>query len=189
MAGDRETAVSIMRMDEGLDTGPVCLEEWVPIPSTMTAGTLHDELALRGARLMVQALAALELGNLECRPQPADGATYAAKIDKTEACIDWSRPAQAVHDHMRGLSPFPGAWFEAEAGGKSERIKVLLSEVASGSGNPGEVISDDLTVACGNGAVRLLALQRAGKKQMTASELLRGFALPAGTRLGRSGSR
>jgi methionyl-tRNA formyltransferase len=184
MAGDTETAVMVMRMDEGLDTGPICLAERVPIGPNTTAGELHDELARVGASLMVRALAALERGSLDATPQPEEGVTYAAKIDKAEARIDFSRPAREVHNLIRGLSPYPGAWFEAGPQGKHERIKVLRSELAEGSGPPGTVLDEHLTVACGEGAVRLTVLQRAGRKPMSAEEFLRGFDLPVGTRLG-----
>ena len=187
MAGDAATAASIMRMEEGLDTGPVCLAEPMPIGPDTTAGELHDLLAERGAALMVQALARLEAGALPCMPQPDEGVTYAAKIDKAETAIDFTQPAAAVHNHVRGLSPFPGAWFAAGAAG--ERIKVLRTHVAPGSGLPGTVLDTALTVACGEGAVQLLELQRAGKRPMAAAELLRGFPLPPGTRLQAKGSR
>jgi methionyl-tRNA formyltransferase len=181
MAGDAATAATIMRMDEGLDTGPVCLAEPVPIGAETTAGELHDALAERGARLMVEALARLERGALACTPQPEAGVTYAAKIDKAETAIDFTRPSSEVHNHVRGLSPFPGAWLAV--GAKAERIKVLRTRIAPGSGAPGTVLDDALTVACGEGAVQLLELQRAGKKPMSAAELLRGFPMPKGTRL------
>ena len=184
MAGDTETAVMVMRMDEGLDTGPICLAERVPIGPNMTAGELHDELARVGASLMLRALAALERGSLDATPQPETGVTYAAKIDKAEAHIDFSRPAAQVHNLIRGLSPFPGAWFEAGPAGRRERIKVLRSELAEGSGQPGTVLDDRLTVACGEGAVRLVLLQRAGRKPMPGDEFLRGFELAPGTQLG-----
>jgi methionyl-tRNA formyltransferase len=184
MAGDAETAVMMMRMEEGLDTGPVCLAEPVAIGPEVTAGELHDELARRGASLVVRALGGLERGLLECTPQPGEGATYAAKIDKAEAHIDFTRPAREVHNLIRGLSPLPGAWFGATAAGKAERVKVLRAGVADGSGVPGEVLDDALTVACGSGAVRLLELQRAGKKPMGAAEFLRGFPLARGAVLG-----
>ena len=184
MAGDGETAVDVMRMEEGLDTGPVCLAEPVAIGPDTTAGELHDVLAERGASLMVRALSALERGSLDCRPQAAEGVTYAAKIDKAEARIDFARPAREVHNLIRGLSPFPGAWFEVEpAAGKRERIKVLRSTAADGAGAAGQILDDQLTVACGAGAVRFLELQRAGKKPMPADVLLRGFSLPPGTML------
>lgn len=182
MAGDAETGVMVMRMEKGLDTGPVCLGERVAIAADETAGELHDDLSRRGAQLMVRALSALERGTLDCQPQPADGVTYAQKIDKAEARIDFGRDANEVHNLIRGLSPFPGAWFEVGPEGKRERIKVLRSAVAPGGGEPGTVLDDALTVACGSGAVRLIELQRAGKKPMTAAEVLRGFPIPAGTR-------
>jgi len=181
MAGDAETAVMVMRMAQGLDTGPVCLAEPAAIGPDATAGELHDELARRGASLMVRALGALERGLLECTPQPAEGATYAAKVDKVEARIDFARPAREVHNRIRGLSPFPGAWFEVDAAGKAERVKVLRASPAEGLGAPGEVLDDALTVACGTGAVRLVELQRAGKKPMRTEDFLRGFPLPRGT--------
>jgi methionyl-tRNA formyltransferase len=183
MAGDSETAVMVMRMEQGFDTGPVCLSEPVPIGADETAGELHDVLAQRGASLMVRALSALERGSLDCTPQAADGVTYAKKIDKAEARIDFGADAGQVHNLIRGLSPFPGAWFEAGADGKRERIKVLRAIRAEGSGTPGVVLDDQLTVACGFGAVRLIELQRAGKKPISAAEVLRGFPLPPGTQL------
>jgi methionyl-tRNA formyltransferase len=183
MAGDAETAATVMRMEAGLDTGPICLEERVPIAPDMTAGELHDLLAGRGARLMVRALANLERGTLQCRAQAADGVTYAAKIGKDEGRIDFRWPAGEVHNHLRGLSPVPGAWFEVVSGDKPERIKVLRASLAKGSGAPGMVLDDHLTIACGKGAIRVLQAQRAGKRPMTAEELLRGFALPAGTQI------
>lgn len=186
MAGDAETAVMVMRMEAGLDTGPVGLAETVPIGPDTTAGELHDALAGGGAALVVQALAALERGTFVARPQADEGVTYAAKIDKGEARIDFARPAAEVHNLVRGLSPFPGAWFEAApaGGGAPERIKVLRTELAEARGRPGEVLDDRLMIACGTGAVRLLEVQRAGKRAMSAGELLRGFALPPGTVIG-----
>jgi methionyl-tRNA formyltransferase len=181
MAGDAATAATVMRMDEGLDTGPVCLAEPVPIGQDMTAGELHDALAERGAALTVQALAAVERGTLACTPQPETGVTYAAKIYKAETGIDFTRPASDVHNHVRGLSPFPGAW--VAAGEKRERIKVLRTRLAPGSGAPGTVIDAGPTVACGEGAVQLVELQRAGKRPMSAEQFLRGFPLPPGMRL------
>jgi methionyl-tRNA formyltransferase len=183
MAGDAETAATVMRMEEGLDTGPVCLAEPVTIGPDMTAGALHDVLAGRGASLMVRALGALERGSLDCVPQAGAGITYARKIDKAEARIDFTRPACEVHNLVRGLSPSPGAWLEAGSEGRRERIRVLRTALAEGRGAPGEVLDDRLTVACGEGAVRLIELQRAGKKPMQAGEFLRGFALPRGMHL------
>jgi methionyl-tRNA formyltransferase len=181
MAGDAATAATIMRMDEDLDTGPVCLAEPVPIGADATAGELHDALAERGAALMVQALAGIERGTLTCTPQPDVGVTYAAKIDKGETGIDFTRPAGEVHNRVRGLSPFPGAWFAA--GENRQRIKVLRTRLVPGSGAPGTVLDTGPTVACGEGAVQLLELQRAGKRPMPAAEFLRGFPLPPGTRI------
>ena len=178
MAGDTETAAMVMRMDEGLDTGPICLAERIAIGPNMTAGDLHDCMKLIGAGLMVRALAALERGSLVCTPQRSDGVTYAAKIDKAETRIDFTRPARDVHNHIRALSPFPGAWIEAGPEGKRERIKVLGSELADGSGTPGSVIDPaDPAVACGEGAIRFVEVQRAGRKPMSGVELVRGFDL------------
>src|SRR3954471_12246198 len=183
MAGDRETGVMVMRMEEGLDTGPVAMAERVPIPPDMTAGEIHDALARLGADLMVRALSALERSSLALTPQSADGVTYAAKLTNAETRIDWSRPAQAVHDHIRGLSPFPGAWCELVIDGKPTRLKILRTTVAAGSAPPGTLVDDELTVACGEAAVRILELQRAGRQAMKAADFLRGQSLPRGTRL------
>lgn len=183
MAGDPETAVMVMRMEQGLDTGPVCLAEQVAIGADQTAGELHDTLAQHGASLMVRALSALERGTLDCAAQTADGVTYAKKIDKAEARIDFTEDARHVHNLIRGLSPFPGAWFEAGTDGRRERIKVLRAQLAEGSGAPGEVLDDRLTISCGSGAVRLIELQRAGRKPMPTGGVLRGFPLPVGARL------
>lgn len=184
MAGDPETAVMVMRMEEGLDTGPVCMTDPVAIAPNVTTGELHDTLSQRGAGLIVKALEALEAGTLDCTPQPDEGITYAAKIDKAESRIDFTRPARDVHNHVRGLAPFPGAWFEAAPpGGTPERIKVLRTERIDGSGAPGEALDDRLAIACGSGAVRLVEVQRAGKRVMTADDFLRGFTIPKGTRL------
>jgi methionyl-tRNA formyltransferase len=183
MAGDRETGIMVMRMDKGLDTGPVALTKIVAIGPDMTAGELHDRLMLTGAGLMTEAMEKLDGGDLPLVPQAEHGVVYAAKISKAETRIDFSRPALEVHNHIRGLSPFPGAWFETEIGGRLERIKVLQSALADGGGNPGTVLSDDLTIACGQGAVRLTRLQKAGGKPLPAVEFLRGSPISAGTRL------
>src|SRR5215471_12249731 len=180
MAGDPETAVMVMRMEGGLDTGPVAMAERVAIEPDMTAGDLHDRLAPLGADLMARALAALEKDALVLTPQPGEGVTYAAKIDKAETRIDWRKPWKAVHDHARGLSPFPGAW--CEIGGA--RVKVLRTTRGDGTGAPGTVLDDRLTIACGDGAVRILSLQPAGKRAMTADEYLRGARVAPGTVLG-----
>jgi methionyl-tRNA formyltransferase len=178
MAGDHESGVMAMKMEEGLDTGPIAMAERVPIGSGMTTGELHDMLAPRGAKLMLVALSALERGTLQLTPQPDDGATYAAKIDKGETRIDWNKPWSKVHNHCRGLSPFPGAWFELPGAG---RIKVLRTTKGDGKGAPGTVLDDKLTIACGDGAVRLVELQRAGKQPMQADEFLRGTPVARGT--------
>ncbi len=183
MAGDAETGMMVMKMDVGLDTGPVALTARVAIGETMTAGELHDTLSEAGATLMVAAMAKLEAGDLPLTPQPEDGVLYAAKISKEETHIDFSKPARDVHNHIRGLSPFPGAWFEAEIGGKVERIKVLASVVAEGEGAAGTVIGEDGTIACGSGAVRLVRLQKAGGKPLEAKEFLRGTPFSVGLRL------
>jgi methionyl-tRNA formyltransferase len=184
MAGDTETAVMVMRMEQGLDTGPVGAAASVPISADITAGELHDVLAREGAKLIVDALARIEAAQLTFTPQPDDGVTYAAKISKSEARIDFTRPAAEVHNLIRGLSPFPGAWFEAAPeGGAPERVKVIRSSLASGSGAPGTALDGTLTIACGEGSVRLVEVQRAGKKAMTAGEFLRGFPVPKGRAL------
>ncbi len=173
MAGDKRTGVIVMQMEEGLDTGPMGLIDEMAIGPDMTAGELHDQMMLVGADLMGRALAALERGSLHFTPQPEEGATYARKIEKAEARIDWTKPAEEVHNHIRGLSPFPGAWFELTVNGQLTRIKVLRSTIADFSGVPG-TIGPDLTVACGTGAVRLVTVQREGKGAMDAATFLRG---------------
>jgi methionyl-tRNA formyltransferase len=179
MAGDAESGVTIMRMAEGLDTGPMALAERVAIGADMTAGELHDVLAPLGADLMLRALGALERGTLRLTPQSDEGVTYANKIDKGETRIEWAKPWKEVHDHCRGLSPFHGAWFEHDGA----RIKVLRSTRGQGAGAPGTVLDQRLTVACGEGAVRLTEVQRAGRQPMKAEEFLRGAQIAAGTRL------
>jgi len=178
MAGDAETGVMVMRMEEGLDTGPVAMAERVPIGPDATTGELHDALARLGGDLMLRALGALERGQLQLTPQAADGVTYAKKIDKHETRVDWSRSWQEVHNHCRGLSPFPGAWCELAGAG---RVKILRTTRGDGSGAPGKVLDDKLNVACGSGAVRLLQLQRAGRGPMAADEFLRGTPVAPGT--------
>jgi methionyl-tRNA formyltransferase len=178
MAGDRETGVMVMRMEEGLDTGPVAMSERLAIAPDATAGEVAATLAALGADLMVRSLGALSRGKLTFTPQPEEGVTYAKKIDNSETRIDWSRPAEEVHNHIRGLSPFPGAWCEADLGRQTERIKVLRSTLGEGAGAPGTLLDDRLTVACGSGAVRLTEVQRAGKGPVTAAEFLRGLRAP-----------
>ncbi|WFS01122.1 methionyl-tRNA formyltransferase [Rhizobium tumorigenes] len=184
MAGDTKTGMMVMKMDKGLDTGPVALTREVEISETMTAGELHDRLSQVGAKAMGEAMVRLEMNDLPLAPQPAEGAIYAAKIDKAETRIDFGKSAADVHNHIRALSPTPGAWFEMEISGKPERIKVLASEmVAGGEGVAGTVLYDDLTIACETGAVRLTRLQKAGGKPLAAVDFLRGTPLPHGTRL------
>ncbi len=175
MSGDAESGITIMRMEEGLDTGPMCKAGRTAITPQTTAQSLHDELAALGARLMVEVLAQDEV---TCTPQPAEGVTYARKIDKAEARIDFTRSAEDVRNHIHGLSPFPGAWFQASG----TRIKVLLCETVEASGDAGTFIDDTLTIACGTGALRLLRLQREGKGAMDADVFQRGFPIAAGTR-------
>jgi methionyl-tRNA formyltransferase len=184
MAGDAESGVAVMRMEKGLDTGPVGMVERVRIGADTTSGELHDRLAMVGADLMGRALAAVSRGSLVFTPQPEEGVAYAHKITNDEARIDWSRPAQVVHDLVRGLSPFPGAFTTIDLGKGAERLKVLRTERAAGTGEAGRVLDDGLAVACGEGAVRLLQVQRAGSRAMSAIDFLRGIAVPAGTRLG-----
>ncbi len=170
MAGDAETGVAIMQMEAGLDTGPVLAEARTAIGAEDTTADLHDRLAAMGAALIVDVLDRLPLLAV---PQPAEGVTYAAKIDKAEARVDWTRPAAEVDRLIRGLSPFPGAWCLAAG----ERLKLLRSRVVAGSGAPGEVL-DGLTVACGEGAVEITEVQREGRRAVPAAEALRGMALP-----------
>jgi methionyl-tRNA formyltransferase len=183
MAGDAETGVTVMQMESGLDTGPIAMIEKVAIERDLTAGELHDRLAGLGADLMARALEALERGALTLAPQPEAGVTYAAKIDRAETRIDWRAPWRQVHDHIRGLSPFPGAWFELPVDGKPVRIKILRTTAGQGGGAPGTLIDDRFTIACGEGAIRIVRLQRAGGREMGAEEFLRGTPLDPGMRL------
>jgi methionyl-tRNA formyltransferase len=183
MEGDAESGVMVMKMDVGLDTGDVAMAERLPITDAMTAQDLHDALAPLGADLMVRAMGALERGRLGLTPQSDAGITYAAKIDKAEARIDWLKPSREVLRHIHGLSPFPGAWCEMPIDGEAVRVKILRCEPAEGSGPPGDLLDDRLTVACGDGAIRIVDLQRAGKQPMKAGEFLRGTPLAAGVRL------
>ncbi|MGB3448864.1 MAG: methionyl-tRNA formyltransferase [Xanthobacteraceae bacterium] len=177
MSGDSESGVMVMKMDAGLDTGDVAMAERLPITDAMTAADLHDALAPLGADLMVRAMGALERGGLQLVKQDEQGVTYAAKIDKAEAQIDWTKPAHAVLRHIHGLSPFPGAWTEAPLDGDAVRLKILRCEMAQGSGEPGTLLDDRLTVSCGHGAIRLIEVQRAGKAPMKAADFLRGTPL------------
>ena len=184
MAGDAETGVAVMQMEKGLDTGPVAMVERLAIGPDMTAGEVHDRLAVLGADLMARALAALSRGGLGFTPQTAEGVTYAAKIANDDARIDWTESAARVHDRVRGLSPFPGAFASIDIGRGPERLKVLRTARVDGAGPAGTTLDGALTVACGEGAVRLLQVQRAGSRAMPADEFLRGVPVPAGTRFG-----
>ncbi|WP_207480252.1 methionyl-tRNA formyltransferase [Arenibaculum pallidiluteum] len=177
LAGDAETGVTIMQMEEGLDTGPMLLEERIPIGPHTTAPALHDALAAAGARLILPALEGVATGTLASRPQPEEGVTYARKLEREEGRIAWDEPAEALLRRVRALNPWPGTWFEA----RGERIKLLEAEPAAGTGAPGTVLDDRLSVACGTGAVRLLRVQRPGKGPVDAAALLNGFPLPPGT--------
>jgi methionyl-tRNA formyltransferase len=179
MAGDAESGVTIMKMDEGLDTGAMAMAERAAIGADMTAGELHDALSQVGADLMLRVLAAAERDSLSLTPQPANGVTYAEKISKTETRTDWTKPWKQVHDHIRGLSPFPGAWFELDG----VRVKVLRSIRGESAGPPGILLDNRLTVACGDGAVQLVQVQRAGRQPMSADEFLRGTPVKAGARV------
>jgi methionyl-tRNA formyltransferase len=183
MADDAKTGVMVMKMDAGLDTGDVAMAERLAIADTMTASDLHDALAPLGGDLMARAMGALERGTLQLTPQPSEGVTYAAKIDKAEAHVDWNKPAREVLRHIHGLSPFPGAWCEMPLESTLQRVKILRCEIAGGSGEPGTVLDDRLTIACAQGAVRIIELQRAGKQPMTAEEFLRGTPLRPPARL------
>jgi len=183
MAGDSETGVMVMKMDEGLDTGDVAMAERLTITDAMTAADVHDALARLGGDLMVRAMGALERGKLQLTKQTGEDVTYAAKIEKAEARIDWNKPARAVLRHIHGLSPFPGAWCEIPIEGEQVRVKLLRCEMVEGSGTPGEVLDNRLAVACGEGALRILELQRAGKAPMKAGDFLRGTPLKPQMRL------
>ncbi|MDP9137238.1 MAG: methionyl-tRNA formyltransferase [Pseudomonadota bacterium] len=182
LAGDPETGISIMRMDEGLDTGPVCLSKSVSLDDETPAGELHDRLAAQGAALMVEALTRLERGDLELWPQATDGVTYAAKLVKAEARIDFARPANEVLRHIHAFSPRPGAFAEIEIAGTKQRLKILKAEHAAGTGAPGSIIDADLAVACATGAVRPILVQRPGKSALARREFLRGLVIGPGMR-------
>jgi len=185
MAGDAETGVMVMQMEAGLDTGPVLMSERVKIEADSTSGSLHEDLSKRGARLMLKALDALSEGKLKAEPQSAEGVTYAHKIEKAEARIDWTQSSMVLDAHIRGLTPFPGAYFEVPGKNAAERIKVLRAVPVAGKAAPGEILSCEsgLTIACGQGALKLIEIQRAGKAPMQAEECLRGMSLKAGDRL------
>ena len=181
MAGDKKTGVMIMKMDEGLDTGDIALVAEQPIDRQITAGDLHDVLSVLGARLMIKALEKLAQDDLPLAPQPVDGAIYAKKIDKAEARIDWSKSANEVHNLVRGLSPFPGAWCEIQIGSKLVRVKILQCRVSGKSGGAGQTLDEQLTIACGDGAIEPVKLQKAGAKVMDLSMFLTGSKIPTGT--------
>ncbi|WP_340644658.1 methionyl-tRNA formyltransferase [Phenylobacterium sp.] len=181
MAGDRVTGVEVMQMTEGLDEGPVLASETLRIDALETAGTLHDRLASVGADLLVRTMAAVERGEAVARPQSEEGLTYAKKIRPKEARLRWAKPAAELDRKIRGLSPFPGAWFELPTDKGLLRVKALLSQVEDGSGAPGQVLDDRLLIACGDGAVRLLRVQREGKGPQEAEVFLRGLAVAVGT--------
>ena len=180
MAGDAETGVMVMKMDAGLDTGDVAMAERMAISDAMTAADLHDALARLGGDLMVRAIGALERGRLQLTKQSDEGVTYAVKIEKTEARIDWNKPAHTVLRHIHGLSPFPGAWCEIAIEGEQLRVKILRCAMVDGTGAPGDMLDDHLAVACKQGAIRILELQRAGRQPMKAEEFLRGTPLKPG---------
>ena len=177
MAGDTQSGVMAMKMDAGLDTGDIAMTERIAISDAMTAADLHDALAPLGAALMVRTMDALARGTLQLTKQSGDGVTYAAKLDKAEARIDWRKPARDVLRHIHGLSPFPGAWCEMPIESETVRVKILRCELKHGEGGPGALLGDSLTVACGDGAIRILELQRAGKTPMQARDFLRGTPL------------
>jgi len=186
MAGDAETGVEVMRMEEGLDTGPIAMVEKLAIGPDMTAGEAHDRLSILGADLIGRALAALERGGLQFRPQDEEGVRYAKKIDKAEARVDFARPAQEVHNLVRGLSPFPGAFFEADFGKGLERVKILRGALAEGAGQPGQILDATPLVACGEGALRLIEVQRAGRGPVSGEEFFRGARLAVGDSLAQT---
>jgi methionyl-tRNA formyltransferase len=185
MAGDRETGVEVMKMEEGLDTGPIAMAEKLTITPELTAGEAHDRLSVLGADLIGRALAALERGGLQFQPQSEDGVVYAKKIDKSEARVDFAQPASVLHNLIRGLSPFPGAFFEMDFGKGLERVKILRSALAEGAGKPGEILDETAHVACGEGALRLVEVQRAGRGLVSGEEFLRGARLAPGANLAK----
>ncbi len=183
MAGDTKTGIMVMQMEAGLDIGPICLTERVAIGPDMTTGELHDRLAAIAGTLATRALEHADQGALVCKPQPADGATYARKIENSETRINWSLPAREVHNVIRGLSPWPGAWFEIETGGRRERVRALGSLLTGGHGAPGECLGGGFRIACGDGAIELTQVQRSGRRPAPAEDVLRGLKLAPGVRL------
>lgn len=182
LAGDAETGVTLMRMEAGLDTGPMLLQERLPIADTDNAGSLHDKLAALGARMIVEALPRLERGELIDEPQPERGVTHAAKLDKAEAVLDWRQPAVRLDRAIRAFNPFPGAAARIDG----QTVKIWSAEIVSGAGEPGRILeaaTDGIVVACAEGALRLTGLQKAGGKRLPAADFLRGFHLESGRRL------
>ena len=179
MAGDEATGTMIMQMEKGLDTGPIAMAEKIAIDEAMTAGDLHDRLSAMTADLMVRAVGAIERGSLDLTPQSEAGVTYAEKIEKGESRIDWNNQASFIHNHIRGLSPFPGAWCEMMIGGNATRVKILNAEKIPGSGNPGSLLDDALGIACDEGAIRPINLQRAGKQPQDLKSFLMGNKVEA----------
>ncbi len=183
MAGDEKTGMMIMKMDEGLDTGDIALVSEIPIGPEITAGELHDELSGLAAGMMVEALEKLQAGTLKLAPQSDKGVVYAKKITKSETRIDWSKPATEIHNLVRGLSPFPGAWCEIIIGGNLQRVKILASRICDGKGNPGEVLDDQLTIACGSESISPVRLQKAGSKAMDLASFIVGNPVQPGTKI------
>ena len=179
-AGDTQTGVMIMKMEAGLDTGPVMISEKVEITPGISAGQLHDVLSVLSADLMVEGLSKLETGSAQFTPQSSDGVTYASKLKKSQSHIEWNQPAGAVHNHIRAMSPFPGAWCEIKIGGRMIRVKILESELIDAEGHPGEVLDENLTIACATGAIRPIRLQKAGKQPGSLGEFLRGNHVETG---------
>jgi methionyl-tRNA formyltransferase len=180
MAGDSETGVDVMRMEEGLDTGPIAMRETVPIRPDETAGDLSGRLAAIAAQLSVRALEALEAGLLEFQPQTSLGVCYAHKVKKSEAEIDWTQSAEKIRNRIHGLSPAPGAFSNVPIGNRDESIKFLRAEVTTGIGSPGTLLSEDMSIACGAGAIRIVQGQRSGRTMMSGRELMRGAKLAPG---------
>lgn len=180
-AGDKQSGVMIMQMEAGLDTGPVLMSKKVSIPNHMTAGELHDGLSDLTGTLMVQAMAKLETGSVELVPQSVEGLAYAKKLEKSETRINWNKPAQQVHNHIRAMSPFPGAWCEMILGGKPTRVKILSALPVDGDGEPGQVLDEQLTISCAKGAIRPVRLQKAGKQAGDLSQFLLGNSVEAGS--------
>ncbi|MFV0256803.1 methionyl-tRNA formyltransferase [Candidatus Liberibacter solanacearum] len=184
MAGDSETGIAVMKMDEHLDTGPIALVKRIPIPCNMSAGVLHDALSIMCASTIVEVMDRLENNNISFSPQVENGITYAQKILKSETHIDFSQPSEDVHNHIRALSPLPGAWLKMMIRNRLERIKLLESQLVEGNGNPGEIINSNFTIACGQGAIRIMRLQRAGGHALDIKDFLLGYPAIVGCIVG-----